>query len=131
MEIVYILTVKYILSKNQVLLKKLMLVVQEAQEVCSDQAAINFIENAVEDGSCEYCPEIEIEAAVSNISCITNDADVSVTIYPAGNYNFEWSEAVKNTSTLFDIPYGEYSATVSDEYGCTETEIIYLEHLPI
>ena len=30
------------------------------------------------------------------------------------------------THLLFDIPY-EYSVTVSDEYGCTETEIIYLE----
>ena len=94
---------------------------------CTDENAINYSENAVDDDvSCEYCPEIEIEAAVSNISCITNDADVSVTVYPAGNYNFEWSSG-QNTSTVYDIPSDVYTVTVTNADGCSESLNIDLE----
>ena len=94
---------------------------------CTDPAALNYNPNISEDdGSCEYCPEIEVVAAVSNISCITNDADVSVTVYPAGNYNFEWSSG-QNTSTLYDIPNDSYTVTVTNEDGCQHSLDVFLE----
>ena len=94
---------------------------------CTDSLALNYNSNITEDdGSCEYCPEIEVIAAISNISCITNDADVSITVYPADNYNFDWSNG-QNTSTLYDIPNDSYTVIVSNEDGCSESLDIVLE----
>ena len=94
---------------------------------CTDPEALNYNPNITEDdGSCEYCPEIEVIAAISNISCITNDADVSVTVYPAGNYNFEWSSG-QNTSTVYNIPSDVYTVTVTNADGCSESLNINLE----
>ena len=94
---------------------------------CTDEIAINYSVNAVEDdGSCVYCPILEVVSSISNISCITNDADVSVTVYPSGFYNYEWSSG-QTSSTIFDIPNGDYSVTVTNSDGCSATESILLE----
>jgi len=93
---------------------------------CTDTSAINYDGNAtIDDGSCEFCPDIQVISSVSDISCITNDADIALTVYPSGLYGFEWSDG-QTSSTIFDVPYGDYSVTVTNPDGCETTKNITL-----
>jgi len=97
-------------------------------EGCMDEDALNYNmeANTFCSACCEYCPDIEIVEAVSDISCLGGNADISITVYPPGFYSFEWSSG-QTSSTIFDITNGIYTITVTDNNDCSNSKEITIE----
>ncbi len=63
-------------------------------------------------------PPINIAAtSTPNISCAAPNGGVGISVLPAGNYSFLWSNAA-TTEDLVNVPPGIYSVTVTDSLGC-------------
>jgi len=56
--------------------------------------------------------------ATPNNNCIAPNGSLDISISPAGNYAFNWSNAA-TTEDLANVPPGIYSVTVTDTLGCT------------
>jgi gliding motility-associated-like protein len=80
-------------------------------------------------------PEAEgivLTMATESVKCVGgSDGSVSVTATGGeGTYTYAWSQAGANTTQLTGLTAADYSVTVTDEFGCTASNIITLEELP-
>jgi hypothetical protein len=74
-----------------------------------------------------------VQTTISNyngyeVSC-AGSADGSILLFPSGGggeYSFSWSTG-STSELIFDLEIGEYSYTVTDQYGCMQEGMVVLE----
>ncbi len=64
-------------------------------------------------------------------SCSNDDGTISITVSGGTSYDFQWEDALGNTlgsitNTIGNLPAGTYTVVVTDDAGCTATEVITL-----
>jgi gliding motility-associated-like protein len=75
--------------------------------------------------------ELEVTTTVSSCEAADNGTASAIATGGLGNLVYEWSlNPSPNTSNVFDLAAGIYTVTVSDAFGCTETETFEVGSLP-
>ncbi|HXC03594.1 MAG TPA: T9SS type A sorting domain-containing protein, partial [Bacteroidia bacterium] len=64
--------------------------------------------------------------AMSPASCGSSNGTASLSNVTGGTspYTYSWSPVASSTATVSPVPYGTYTATIKDNYGCTQTTTI-------
>ncbi|MBL7802646.1 MAG: gliding motility-associated C-terminal domain-containing protein, partial [Saprospiraceae bacterium] len=64
---------------------------------------------------------IDLSTTISdNTSCNTPDGSIDLSVSPPGNYSYTWTNGA-TVEDLDQLPYGQYSVTVQDAFGCEDT----------
>ncbi len=77
-----------------------------------------------------FNPPFSITASViDNTTCINGNGSINVTVSPAGNYTYTWSNGA-SSQDLNNLPPGPYTVTVSAGGTCVEIETFTINDIP-
>ena len=93
--------------------------------VTSSNGCTSFAVFNVQDQNSNFTISTEI---IDNASCIISSGSIDLTISPAGNYTFLWSNGA-TTEDLINISSGIYAVTVTDGFQCAAHDEFNIEDL--
>lgn len=71
----------------------------------------------------DYLATLSLSSIIENASCY-GSSDGSISVFPEGSsgYNYDWSTASGNLSSVDSLIAGNYSVEITDVYGCIITD---------
>ncbi|HXC03127.1 MAG TPA: SprB repeat-containing protein, partial [Bacteroidia bacterium] len=77
-------------------------------------------------GTVSQNPALLFAPSMTQATCGSSNGSASLANVTGGTspYTYSWSPVASSTATLTAVPYGNYTATVTDNYGCTKSAVI-------
>lgn len=75
----------------------------------------------------DRCPELSVDGMVEFVSCTgANDGEITLAVQdPSAGYTVKWSTGAEGDA-LQDLGPGEYSYTLTNDWGCTRTDALFI-----
>lgn len=77
----------------------------------------------------ELQADFDIQTETTDASCGTSDGQGSITVTPDGSYSYTWPDGTTD-NTNANLSAGNFTVTVTDNNGCSQTTDIIIEELP-